>query len=66
MGKIISVVTACLISGCSVEVASTAAVSGANRAQEAQQAIRTTEQIQQKLDAALQAGQQARSQAEGQ
>lgn len=66
MGKIITVMIVCLISGCSVEVASTAAVSGVNRAQEAQQAVHTTEQFQQKLDAALQVGQQARSNAEGQ
>ncbi len=49
-----------LLAGCGVDVASTAAVSGMNRAQEAQQAAQTQEQFRQKLDAALQAGQQQR------
>ena len=49
-----------LLTGCGAEVAGTAVVTGVSRVQEAQQARQSQEQFRQKLDAALQAGQQQR------
>lgn len=64
MHRYFTTVLVLLLSGCGVEVASTAAVSGVGRAQEAQQAVQTTQQFQQKLDASMQAVQQSRDNAE--
>ena len=50
--------------GCGAEVASTAHVSGAARAQEAQQRQQTMERVQQELDAAVQAAQERAAEAE--
>jgi hypothetical protein len=52
------------MAGCGAEVASTAAVSGAARAQEARQAQQNMERLQQKLDTATQAGQERAAEAE--
>jgi PBP1b-binding outer membrane lipoprotein LpoB len=58
MHRYLVVAVSLLFSGCGVEVAGTAAVSGATKAQEAKQAQQNLERFQQKLDAATQAGQQ--------
>lgn len=57
MKHVLPVVTVLLLSGCSAEVATTAATAGAARAQEARQAQQTMEQVQQRLDTAVQANQ---------
>jgi PBP1b-binding outer membrane lipoprotein LpoB len=57
MHRILVITLALSMSGCGVEVASTAAVSGAAKAKEARQAQQTMEQLKQKLDTATQAGQ---------
>ena len=58
MYRFLAVAVCLLLCGCGVEVAGTAAVSGATKAQEAKQAQQNLERIQQKLDAATQTGQQ--------
>jgi len=55
---------ALFIGGCGAEVASTAAVSGAAKAQEARQAQQDKERLQQKLDGAAQAAQERAGDAE--
>jgi PBP1b-binding outer membrane lipoprotein LpoB len=50
--------------GCGAEVASTAAVSGATKAQETQQARQTMERVQQELNAAAQAAQERAAEVE--
>lgn len=55
----IAIAVVCLaMNGCGVEVAGTAAVSGTSKAQEAQQAQKSLDQVQRQLDSATQAGQQ--------
>jgi len=58
------IILALFISGCGIEVASTAAVSGVAKAQEAKQAQQTMDQVKNKLDAATQARQQQTNEAE--
>jgi len=58
MYRYLAVAVSLVLSGCGVEVAGTAAVSGVAKAQEAKQAQQNLERFQQKLDAATQAGQQ--------
>jgi uncharacterized protein YpuA (DUF1002 family) len=57
MHRYLIVAISLLFSGCGVEVAGTAAISGVSKAQEAQQAQKSLGQVQQQLDAASQAGQ---------
>jgi len=57
-------VLALLLSGCGVELAGGAAVSGVGKAQETRQAQQNLQHFQQKLDAANQASQQQRDAAE--
>ena len=64
MHRILVTTLALFIAGCGAEVASTAAVSGAAKAQEARQAQQNMERFQQKLDAATQAGQERATEAE--
>lgn len=64
MHRILVITLALSMSGCGVEVASTAAVSGVAKAQEAKQAQQTMEQFKQKLDTATQAGQDRAVEAE--
>jgi PBP1b-binding outer membrane lipoprotein LpoB len=64
MHRTLVTVLALFISGCGAEVVSTAAVSGAAKAQEAKQAQQTMEQFQKKLDAATQAAQQKTNEAD--
>lgn len=47
-----------LLTGCGLDVASSAAVGAASKAEEIKQAEKTKEQVQQRLDAASQAAQQ--------
>ena len=58
MHRTLVTVLALIVSGCSAEVASTAAVNATLKAQEAKQAQQTMDQVQKKLDAAAQAAQQ--------
>jgi PBP1b-binding outer membrane lipoprotein LpoB len=64
MHRALVTILAFFLSGCGAEVASTAAVSGVAKAQEARQAQQTKEQFQKKLDAAMQATQQQAHEAE--
>ena len=64
MHRILVTTLALIVGGCGAEVASTAAVSGAARAQEAKQAQQNMERFQQKLDSATQAGQERAAEAE--
>ena len=58
MKKYSGIMLMLLLAGCGVDVATTAATGAAVKAQEAKEAQKTKEQVEQKLDAALQAGQQ--------
>lgn len=53
-----------LLSGCGLDVASSAATGAAAKAEEIKQAEKTKEQVQQRLDAANQAAQQRLQEAE--
>jgi len=64
MHRILLITLALSMSGCSVDVASTAAVNGVAKAQEAKQAQQTMQQFRQKLDTATQAGQERAVEAE--
>jgi len=64
MQRILVITAALFISGCGAEVASTAAVSGVAKAQEAKQAQQTMERFQKKLDGAMQAGQERATESE--
>ncbi len=64
MHRILVTTLALCMCGCGAEVASTAAVSGVAKAQEARQAQQTVEQFKQKLDAATQTGQERAAEAE--
>jgi uncharacterized protein YceK len=64
MRRTLIVMLTCLLAGCGAEVVGTAAVTGAARAQEAQQARQTMERVQQRLDAANQTAQEQRDAAE--
>jgi len=48
------------LAGCGAEVAGTAATVGAARVEEAKQAQQTKDQVEKRLDASMQAGQQQR------
>jgi hypothetical protein len=64
MYRFLIVAASILFSGCGVEVASTAAINGVSKAQEAQQAQKTLDQVQRQVDAANQAGLQRLTDAE--
>jgi outer membrane biogenesis lipoprotein LolB len=64
MHRYLAIVVSFMLSGCGVEVAGTAAVSGVNKAQEARQAQQDMQRFQQKLDAATQALQQRQAETE--
>jgi hypothetical protein len=64
MNRHLIIVFMLTLTGCGAEVASTAAVSAVNRAQEVRSAAPIAEQTRQRLDAAQQAAQLARDNAE--
>lgn len=64
MHRTLLFIPALLLAGCGADVVGTAAVTGAARAQEAQQAKQTMERVQQRLDDANQAAQQRLNEAE--
>ena len=64
MHRILVTTLALFIAGCGAEVASTAAVSGAAKAQEAKQVQQNMERLQKKLDTATQAGQERAAETE--
>jgi len=64
MYRLLVTTLALFIGGCGAEIASSAAVSAAARAQEAKQAQQNMERFQQKLDSATQAGQERTAEAE--
>lgn len=57
-------ITGFMLSGCGLEVAGTAAVSGVNRAEEARQAQKNLENVKQKLNTATDAMQQRAAEGE--
>ena len=61
---LVTTLTLFFLGGCGAEVASSAAVSGAAKAQEARQAQQNMERIQKKLDTATQAGQERAAETE--
>ena len=64
MHRILVIALALFMGGCGAEVASSAAVSAAAKAQEARQAQQNLERIQQRLDAATRVGQERAAEAE--
>jgi hypothetical protein len=64
MHRTLIIMLTCLLAGCGAEVVGTAVVTGAARAQEAQQARQTMERVQQRPDAANQTAQEQRDAAE--
>lgn len=58
MHRTLTLLLAFVLTGCGVEVAGTAAVTGAAQVQDARQAKQTMEQVRQRLDAANQTAQQ--------
>jgi len=64
MHRILVITLALSMTGCGIEVASTAAVSGAVKVQETRQAQQNMERFQKELDSTTQAGQERAAEAE--
>jgi len=64
MHRFALIATALWLAGCGVETLGTAATAGAARNQEVKEAKKTQEQVQQRLDAAMQAAEKQREDAE--